>query len=93
MEYNRTLAGNEALLRRDDLSQNTRNALTMALEEKKQLSELLEFAETVRDALMDEDEVEGRRLLRRRVARKMFKPKVDYYLLEQLFPLIHPTRS
>jgi hypothetical protein len=35
MEYNRTLAGSEALLRRDDLSQNARNALTMAQQEKK----------------------------------------------------------
>ena len=67
-----------------------RNVLTMVLEEKKQLTELIRFAQSIQNTLLLDDEAEGKKTFRRRIARKMFKPKVDYYLLQQLFPLIDP---
>ena len=62
----------------------------MVLEEKKQLTELIRFAQSIQNTLLLDDETEGKKTFRRRIARKMFKPKVDYYLLQQLFPLIDP---
>ena len=50
--YPRTLEGDKALLKRDDITLNQRNALLMTIREKQTLHSVIEFSEKIADLLM-----------------------------------------
>lgn len=91
-DYSRTLAGDEALLERSDLTGNLRNILEVTINEKKALHSLIEECEKIRDMLLMDPKM-GVKVMRRKVARRENIPTVERYFLQQLFPTIDPKNT
>ena len=79
-DYSRTLAGDEALLERSDLTINQRHALEVTMNEKKALHSLIEVCEKIRDWLLMDLKL-AKKLMRRGIARQELTPSLDSYLL------------
>ena len=87
-DYPRTVAGDEALLERSDLTVNQHHALQVTLNEKKTLHSLIEVCEQIRDWILSSDLKTTIKVMRKKIARKELTPSIDSYLLLQLLPML-----
>lgn len=86
-DYSRTLAGDEALLERSDLTTNQRHILEVTLNEKKALHTMIELYGEIINWLLLDLKI-GKKVMRRALARKEVIPSMHPYMLHELLPML-----